>query len=176
MFSFLFFVKALFTNFQKKDLKDGLFEIGCIPAARTHGLEEQSEKMRVLIRIGSCCLQGSLSSLLQIEIRQPASKSYSTQQVNLPRGFLFAQLQPLLFEAACRILEQSVLFQFCEQAQTLLFARKQSYDGREDMFITQASISRNKLASLLLPIVLSLSSRDIFITPFCLCCLVCLFC
>ena len=40
MFSFLFFVKALFTNFQKKDLKDGLFEIGCIPAARTHGLEE----------------------------------------------------------------------------------------------------------------------------------------
>ena len=64
-----------------------------------------------LIRIGS------LSSLLQIEISQLARKSYSTQQVNLPRGFLFAHLQPLLFEAAGSNdpgAKHAVLFQFGE--------------------------------------------------------------
>ena len=102
--------------------------------------------------------------LLQIEICQWSCKSSSTQQVNLPRGFLFAGL---LFDEASRIFFRLVneLEICCLQGSKVTMVEKTGLSLEPFFYGTSREVYCNpkkKKASLLQPILFGLSSWRLY--------------
>ena len=102
--------------------------------------------------------------LLQIEICQWGCKSSSTQQLNLPRGFLFAGL---LFDEASRIFFRLVneLKICCLQGSKVTMVEKTGLSLEPFFYGTSREVYCNpkkKKASLLQPILFGLSSWRLY--------------